>query len=59
MFDQNPPCILTKLRKNHSGEKLSSQLDLEGKGQGHSKNHKPVPQGTKNMPPKKYEQGFP
>ena len=32
---------------------MLSRLDLESKGQGHSKNRKPMPWGTKNMPPKK------
>ena len=32
---------------------MLSQLDLESKGHGHSKNQKPMPWGTKNMPPKK------
>ena len=32
---------------------MLSQLDLESKGQGHSKIQKPMPWGTKNMPPKK------
>ena len=29
---------------------MLSRLDLESKGQGHSKNLKPMPWGTKNMP---------
>ena len=29
---------------------MLSRLDLESKGQGHSKNQKPMPWGTKNMP---------
>ena len=32
---------------------MLSWLDLESKGQGHSKNQKPMHWGTKNMPPKK------
>ena len=32
---------------------MLSRLDLESKGQGHSKNQKPMPWGTKNMPPQK------
>ena len=51
-FDQNPPCTFDKIRETHSDEK-HSQLDLESKGQGHSKNQKPMPWVTKNMPPKK------
>ena len=43
--------LLTKLGK---GKPITlSQLDLESKGQSHSKNQKPMPWGTKNMPPKK------
>ena len=32
---------------------LESWLDLKSKGQDHSKNQKPMPWGTRNMPPKK------
>ena len=32
---------------------MLSRLDLESKGQGHSKNQKPMPWETKNIPPKK------
>ena len=32
---------------------MLSWLDLESKGLGHSKNQKPMPLGTKNLPPKK------
>ena len=42
-FAQNPHCTF---------EKTLSQLELESKGQGHSKKQKPMPWGTKNMPPK-------
>ena len=31
----------------------NTQLDLESKGQGHSKNQKPMLSGPKNMPPPK------
>ena len=34
--------------------KTLSRLDLESKGQGHSKKQKPMPWGTKNMPPKQH-----
>ena len=53
MFDQNPPCTFDKIRENPFQRKTLSQLDLESKGQGHSKNQKPTPWGTKNIPPKK------
>ena len=52
-FDQNPPCTCDKIREKPIPIKMLSHLDLESKGQGHSKNQKPMPWGTKNMPPKK------
>ena len=52
-FDQNPPCTFDKIRENPFRRKMLSQLDLDSKGQGHSKNQKPIAQGTNNMPPKK------
>ena len=61
-FDQNPLCTFDKIRKKPIPMKNLSQVDLESKGQGHSKNQKPMPWGTnfKNMPPqKKFEEGFP
>ena len=39
MFDQNPPCTSDKIREK--------PILI------HSKNRKPMPWGTKNMPPKK------
>ena len=50
---QNPLVLLTKLGKNSFRLKTLSQMDLESKGQDHSKNQKPMPQGTKIMPPQK------
>ena len=47
---QIPLVLLTKLGKSHSDGKRLSQLDLESKGQGHSKNLKTMPQGAINMP---------
>ena len=46
MFDQNPTHIFDK-------------LDLEHKYQSHSRNQKTTTWGTKNLPPKKFEQGGP
>ena len=43
MFDQNPPCTFDKMReKPILPMKNTSRLDLESKGQGHSKNQKPM-----------------
>ena len=53
-FDQNPLCTFDKIReKPILIKKTLSQLDLESKGHGHSKNQKTIPQGAINMPPKK------
>ena len=49
MFDQNPPCTLDKIREKPIPIKMLSQLDLERKGQGHSKNQKTMPQGAINI----------
>ena len=49
---QNPPCTVDKIREPVQIQMLS-QLDLESKGQGHSKIQKPMPKGAKNMSPKK------
>ena len=57
--DQNPPYTFNKIRAKPILRKTLPRLDLESKGQGHSKNQKPIPWGTKNMPPKKFEQGCP
>ena len=60
MCDQNPPYTFDKIReKPILMRKTLSRLDLESNGQGHSKNQKPIPWGTKNMPPKKILAGFP
>ena len=32
---------------------MLSRLDLESKGQGHSKKQQPMPWGTRNIPPQK------
>ena len=49
-FDQNPPCTFDKIREKPIPiKKKLSQLDLESKGQDHSKNQKTMPQGTINM----------
>ena len=48
-LDQNPPCTLDKIREKAILMKTLSQLDLESKGQGHSKNQKTMPQGAINM----------
>ena len=54
MFDQNPACTFDKIRKKPILIKRCSHgLTLRGKGQGYRKNQKPMPWGTKNMPPKK------
>ena len=52
-FDQNPPCTFDKIRENSFQRKTLSTLGLESQGQGNCKNQKPMPWGTKNMPPKK------
>ena len=49
-FDQNPPCTLDKIREKPIPMTKLSQLDLESKGQGHSKIQKTMPQGAINMP---------
>ena len=48
-LDQNPPCTLDQIREKAILMKTLSQLDLESKGQGHSKNQKTMPQGAINM----------
>ena len=48
-FDQNPPCTLDKIRENPLRRKILSQLDLESKGQGHSKNQRTMLQAAINM----------
>ena len=50
MFDQNPDCTFDTIRDKHIPIKMLPQLDLESKGQGHSKNQKIMPQGALNMP---------
>ena len=40
-FDQNPPCNFHKIREKPIPKETLSRLDLESKGQGHSKNKKP------------------
>ena len=57
-FDQNPPCAFDKIRENPFGWKGLLQLDLESKGQGHSKNQKTMSQGAVNMLSTKNEQGY-
>ena len=57
-FDQNPLCTFDKIREKPILMKTLSQLDLESKGQGHSKNQKTIPQGAINMPPKKILAGI-
>ena len=49
-FDQNLSCTFGNIRENPFQRKTLSRLDFESKGQGHSKNQKPMPWGTKNMP---------
>ena len=54
-FDQNPPSTFDKIL-----EKPIPMKNFESKGQGHSKNLKPMPYGTKKYASqKKLEQGFP
>ena len=53
MFDQNPPHTLDQTVAKHIPMKMISNLDLEPKCQGHSKNLKISTWGTKNMPPLK------
>ena len=48
-FDQNLPCTLDQIREKPIPIKTLSELDLESKGQGHSKNQKTMPQGAINM----------
>ena len=38
---------------------MLSRLDLKSKGQGHGKNQKPMPWGTKNIPSQKILAGVP
>ena len=49
-FDQNPACTFDKIREKPILMKTHSHLDLESKGQGHSKNQKTMPQGAINKP---------
>ena len=53
MFDQNPPHTLDQMVGEHIPLKIISNLDLEPKCQGHSKNLKMSIWGTKSMPPLK------
>ena len=53
MFDQNAPHTLDKIVKKLITTKKLSNLDLDPKCQGHSRNHKLMTWGTKTMPPKK------
>ena len=57
-FDQNPPCTFDNIRGNPFQRKMLSRLDLESKGQGHSKNQSQCPREQKTcLPPKKFVQG--
>ena len=38
MFDENPPHTFDKIVENRLQQKTLSKLDLEPKGQGHSRN---------------------
>ena len=58
-FDQNPSCPFDKIREKPILMENALTLDLESKGQGHSKNQKPMPWGTKIMPPKQIRAGVP
>ena len=57
-FDQNPPCTFDKIRENPFRWKRLLQLDLDSKGQGHSKNQKTMPQKAINMPSTKKSAGI-
>ena len=53
MFDQNPPHTLEQIVAKHIPMKKISNLDLEPKCLGHSKNLKISIWGTKNVLPVK------
>ena len=53
IFDQTPPHTLDKIMAKLVPIKMVSRLDLQPKGQGHSKKRKDNNPGNKNMPPLK------
>ena len=53
MFDQKPPHTFDKIVKKQITTKMLSNLDLEPKCQGHSRNQKIMTWETKNMGPPK------